>query len=172
VTVFFVDGIGEHDALPVTSRPRLFGVLVDFACPTVDGDVEVFAIVVTTSVATVVDVAFVIDVEIAADFPANGHVESLVERWVHGKSILDVDNAVVLFLGQLAFFNRFSFVGVEVRPFGSHAVAPHVHRSVVGIRLLWVFSRFALRHGNIACLNRCQHHCSKDERHKGLGSHG
>ena len=172
MTVFFVDGVGENDAFPVSSRPRLFGVLVDFACAAIDGDVEVFAIVVAGAVTTVVDVSIPVDVEIPTDFSTHGHVQSLIEGWVHGESIFDVDLAVVLFFEQLAFFNRFGFIGVEVRPFGGHAVAPHVHRGVVGVRLLWVFSRFALRHGDIACLNRCQHHCNKDKRHKGLGSHG
>ena len=143
-----------------------------FVWATIDGDVEVFAIVVTTSIATVVNIAFPVDVEVPTHFCSFSHVESLVKGWVHSESIFDIDNAVILFFSEFTCFSRFSFIEVKVGPFGCHVIAPHVHRGVVGIGLTCVFSRFTLRSGNITCLNRCQHQSSDDEGYKSLGSHG
>ena len=65
VAVFFCEGVRKHDVLPVVSRPRLFSVLVDLVCATVNGNVEQFTIVVAIAAATVFNIAIVIDIEVA-----------------------------------------------------------------------------------------------------------
>ena len=172
MAVFFVDGVGEDDIFPVTCRPRLFSVLEYFACTAVYGDVEVFAVVVATTIPAVINVTFIVNIEVSTHLSTNSHVESLVKGWVHGKSVLDVDKTILFLFGQLSFFNRLGFVEIEMRPFGCHAVAPHVHRGVVGIGLLRVFLLLTLRCSYIACLNRRKHQSGNNECHKGLGSHG
>ena len=159
VAAFFSECVGEHDVLPIVSRPCLFCMLEHFVGPTINRDVEQFTIVVAVAAATIFDITVVVDVEVASHFAALSHLKALVEAWVHSESILDVDNAAIFLFHQFILSNGFGIVVVEVGPVRRHTIGPQVHRGVVGVRLFWIFSRL-LHCSCIAGLNRSHQQCN------------
>ena len=148
-------------------------MLVHLVGATEHGDVEQVTVGLARPVVVAVGlVAFEVDLEVAAHFATFSHLKALVKGRIHGESILDVDNAVVLFFHQFVFSDGFGVVVVEVGPVRRHAIGPQVHCGVVGVRLFWIFSRFLLHHAHVAGLNRCHQQCNHYQAEKGLASHG
>ena len=171
--MFFCKGMREHDVLPVACWPRLFCVLIDFVCTSENGDVEEITIRLARPVVVSIGlIAFEVHLEIASHFSAFSHLEALVERWIHGKSIFDGDNAIVFLLHQFVLSDGFGIVVVEVSPVSRHPIGPNIHRSVVGVGLFWIFSRFLLHDTDITGLNRSHQQCNHNQAEKGFASHG
>ena len=166
----FGDGEGEgHVLFALLDARELVGP--DFAGASEDGDVEVFTIVIASTVVVIGPVTADVNLEITAEFTVFSHEKALVKVGLHAEAEVDVNDAVVLLFTKFSLGSRFGIVVSKVRPSVGKTIVIEVHGGVVGIGLLRVFW-LSLLSTDVAALNGCEQHEGEHERHEGLSTHG